>query len=66
MIRNEFIKFNDSLYLIMEKFHEEKIRIDKVQELRELLKRDIVLKNNNILYYCNIVSEAEIVSEIVE
>jgi len=50
----------------MEKFHEEKIRIDKVQELRELLKRDIVLKNNNILYYCNIVSEAEVVSEIVE
>ena len=63
MIRNEFIKFNDNLYLIKEKYHEEKIRIDKVQDLRELLGCDIVLKNNNILYYCDIVPEAEIVLE---
>jgi hypothetical protein len=63
MIRNEFVKFNDNLYLIIQKYPEDKVRIDKVQELRQLFGCDIVLKNNNILYYCNLIPEAEIVTE---
>ena len=61
MIRNEFIKFNDSLYLLKAKYQAESVRIDKVQELRELLNCDIVLKQNGWLFYCELIPEAEIV-----
>lgn len=63
MIRNELVKFNDNLYIVFKKYHEEKVRIDKVQELRELLGCDIVLKNNNVLFYCNLIPELEILEE---
>lgn len=63
MIRNEFIKFNDNLYLLKAKYNAESVRIDKVQELRELLKCDIVLKQNGWLFYCEQIQEAELVLE---
>jgi len=63
MTRNEFVKFNDNLYVVFQKYHEDKVRIDKVQELKDVLGCDIVLKNNNILYYCNLVPELEIINE---
>ena len=63
MIKNEFVKFNDNLYLIIQKYHEDKVRIDKVQELKDVLGCDIVLKNNNVLYYCNLIPELEIINE---
>ena len=61
MIRNEIIRFNDNLYLLKAKYSAESVRIDKVQELRELLKCDIVLKQNGFLFYCEQIEEAEIV-----
>ena len=63
MIRKEIIRFNDNLYTIQRKFAEGSVRIDKVQELRKLLECDIVLKNNGWLFYCDLIPEAEIVSE---
>ena len=61
MIRQELIRFNDNLYLLKAKYPQERIRIDKIQELRELLKCDVVLKQNGWLFYAEQIPEAEIV-----
>ena len=61
MIRQELVKFNDNLYILKRKFSEGVVRIDKVQELRQLLECDIVLKQNGWLFYCEMIPEAEIV-----
>jgi hypothetical protein len=61
MKRNEFIKFNDNLYLIKYIYLVSKIRPDKTQELKDLLRCDIVLRNGDYYYYCTLVPEAEIV-----
>lgn len=61
MIRQEMVKFNDVLYIVKRKFSAEAVRIDKVQELRQLLECDIVLKQNGWLFYCEQIAEAEIV-----
>jgi hypothetical protein len=63
MIRTEMVKFNDNLYIVKRKFSEETVRVDKVQELRQLLECDIVLKQNGWLFYCELIPEAELVSE---
>ena len=63
MIRQEIVKFNDTLYIVKRKFSAESVRIDKVQELRELLECDIVLKQNGWLFYCEQIKEAELVLE---
>lgn len=63
MIRQEIIKFNDNLYIVNRKFSEGVVRIDKVQQLRELLECDIVLKQNGWLFYCKLIPEAEVISE---
>jgi hypothetical protein len=62
MIKNEFVRFNDNLYLVKQKYRENTIRIDKVQYLREVLKCDIVLKQNNYLFYCEQIPEAEVIT----
>ena len=61
MIRNEFIRYNDNLYLLVAKYPEGKVRVDKTQELKDILKCDIVLKQNGWLFYCEQIPEAEIV-----
>lgn len=63
MIRQEIIKFNDNLYTVYRKFSEDAVRIDKVQQLRELLECDIVLKQNNWLFYCKLIPELEVILE---
>jgi len=63
MIRTEMVKFNDNLYVVKRKFSAEVVRVDKVQELRQLLQCDIVLKQNGWLFYCELIPEAELVSE---
>ena len=63
MIRNEFIKFNDNLYILKAKYPQERVRLDKIQELRELLECDVVLKQNGWLFYCEQIQEVEIVLE---
>ena len=61
MIRQELVRFNDNLYLLKAKYPQERVRIDKTQELKELLKCDVVLKQNGWLFYCEQISEAEII-----
>jgi len=63
MIRNEFVRFNDNLYLLVAKYPQERVRIDKTQELKDLLKCDIVLKQNGWLFYCELIPEAELILE---
>lgn len=63
MIRQEIVKFNDTLYIVKRKFSAEAVRIDKVQELRQLLECDIVLKQNGWLFYCEQIQEAEVILE---
>lgn len=63
MKRKEFVRHNDRLYLIVEIYPEQKIKHDKIQELRELLECDIVLRKDGLLLYCELIKEAEIVSE---
>ncbi len=63
MIRQELIRFNDNLYILKAKYPQERVRIDKTQELKELLECDVVLKQNGWLFYCEQIQEAEIVLE---
>jgi hypothetical protein len=62
MKRKEFVRHNDNLYLIVELYPEQRIKSDKVQELRELLKCDIVLRKDGLLLFCEKIQEAEVVS----
>lgn len=63
MIRQELVRFNDELYLLKAKYPQEKIRVDKTQELKDLLKCDIVLKQNGWLFCCEKIEELEVLSE---
>ncbi len=63
MKRKEFIRYNDKLYLIVEIYPEQKVKSDKIQQLRELLECDIVLRKDGLLLYCEQIQEAEVVSE---
>ena len=61
MIRHEMVKFNDNLYFVVRKYPEDIIKTDKIQELRELIGADIVLRQNGWLFYCEQIPEAEII-----
>lgn len=63
MKRKEFVRYNDNLYIIQEIYPEQKIKHDKIQELRQLLECDIVLRKDGLLLYCELIKDAEIVSE---
>ena len=63
MKRKEFIRYNDKLYLIIEIYSEQRVKSDKIQELRELLGCDIVLRKDGLLLYCEQIAEAEVITE---
>lgn len=63
MKRKEFIRYNDKLYLIVEIYAEQKVKQDKIQQLRELLQCDIVLRKDGLLLYCEQIAEAEVITE---
>jgi hypothetical protein len=63
MKRKEFIRHNDNLYLIIEIYSEQRIKPDKIQELRGLLDCDIVLRKDGLLLYCEQIAEAEVITE---
>lgn len=63
MKRKEFIRYNDKLYLIVEIYGEQKVKPDKIQELRGLLDCDIVLRKDGLLLYCEQIAEAEVITE---
>jgi hypothetical protein len=55
------IKFNDNLYFQKRKYMEESVKPDKIQDLKDLLQCDIVLRKDGYLLYCELIPEAEIV-----
>lgn len=61
-MNKEFIRFNDNLYTLKKKYQEISIKADKIQELKELLNCDIVLRKDGWLLYCELVEEAEIIT----
>ena len=63
MRRKEIIRHNDLLYIVKELYPEHAIKADKVQELKELLECDILLRKNGILLYCEQIAEAEVITE---
>lgn len=56
-----FIKFNDNLYFQKRKFMEDSIKPDKIQDLKDLLQCDVVLRKDGYLLYCEQIAEAEII-----
>lgn len=60
-MNKEYIRFNDNLYILKNRYQEISVKPDKVQELKELLGCDIVLRKDGYLLYCEQVEEAELV-----
>jgi hypothetical protein len=58
-IRKEFLTFNDTLYYIMRIIKEEDNPI--VDNLKEYLQADIVLKKQNLFYFLRSVPDLEII-----
>jgi len=61
-MNKEFVRFNDNLYILKNKYQEISVKVDKIQELKELLNCDIVLRKDGWLLYCKQIEEAEIVT----
>lgn len=61
-MNKEFIRFNDNLYVLKKRYQEVSVKQDKIQELKELLNCDIVLRKDGWLLYCELVEEAEIIT----
>jgi hypothetical protein len=61
-MKYEWIRHDDKLFIVERKWPADRIRLDKIQDLREALGCDIVLKNNDWLFYCKRIEEAEIVN----
>jgi len=61
-MNKEFIRYNDNLYTLTKRYQEVSVKADKIQELKELLNCDIVLRKDGWLLYCEQVEEAEIVT----
>lgn len=59
-ICKNYIKVNDSLYQIKKAWPEE--RIKNVDLIKEWLNADTVFRRDNVMYFCQIVEEAQIVT----
>lgn len=59
-IRKEFLTFNNSLYYIVKTVKEEDRPI--VENLKEYLQADLVLKKEGKLYFLRSIPEAEIIN----
>lgn len=59
-ICKNYIKVNDSLYQIKRAWPEE--RIKNVDLIKEWLNTDTVFRRDNVMYFCQIVEEAQIVT----
>jgi hypothetical protein len=63
MINHQLVNYNGNLYFLKRHFNELLIKPDRIQDLRELLKCDIVLRKDNHLWFCELIPEAEIIEE---
>jgi len=59
-ICKNYIKVNDSLYQIKRAWPEE--RIKDVELIKQWLNTDTVFRRDNVMYFCQIVEEAQIVT----
>jgi len=64
MINHQLVNYNGNLYFLKRHFNELLVKPDKIQELRELLKCDIVLRKDDRLWFCELIPEAEIIEEM--
>lgn len=62
MIKNEFINFQDRLYLLKKIIRED--LNPNIDAWKEHLHADTVLKKDNHLYFLEIVPDLEIISEV--
>lgn len=65
-INIEFFKYNNELYIIDRRIKVKYLKEDKIEELRELLECDLVLKSNNTkdshFLFLRKIEDAQIVS----
>ena len=61
--KREFIRFKDDLYDIVRKYAETKVKVDKIDDLRQSLTCDITLKKDGLLFFCRKIEEAQIVEQ---
>jgi hypothetical protein len=66
MINHKFINHGDKLYYIYRMYKESHVKKEKINELKELLECDIILKNKNnedyYLFFLKEVTELEILT----
>lgn len=62
MIRNEFINFQDKLYLV-KKIIKEELQ-PNIEVWKEHLKADTVLKKDNLFYFLESVPDLEIIKDL--
>lgn len=61
MFRTEFIKHEDSLYVLKRKFKEE--YRPNIEAWKEQLGADKVLKKDGVLYFVELIPEAEVIED---
>lgn len=64
MFRTEFIRHEDNLYILKRKFKEE--YKPNIEAWKEQLGADKVLKKDGVLYFVELIPEAEIIEEILD
>jgi hypothetical protein len=62
-IVKQVLNFQDNLYIVERIIKEEDIKEEHVQEYKEYIHADIVLKKNSIYYFVNKIQDAEIIPE---
>ncbi len=60
-LNRQIINFNDTLFIIKRIIKEEYIKAEFVQNYKEDICADAVLKKDNLFYFVNKVEEAEII-----
>jgi hypothetical protein len=61
----QVINFQDTLYIIKRTIKETRIKEEFVQEYKEFLGADAVLKKDGMYYFVNRIEEAQIIEEEV-
>lgn len=60
----ERVNFNDNVYFVIYKVKEQSVPLtEKINEAKELLECDTVLRSNGYLYFCQQMTNAEIIEE---
>ena len=61
---NQYINFNDNLYLVKRTFKESELKPDfDTNVMKQWTRTDLLLKKNEILYCCELIQNAEIIQQ---